>query len=74
MLKGVEHRKREEKRMDKELTETLAFRCKPTDRATVRAVSKSLSLAESDVARAALREGLKIIGARGIQRDQEEPR
>ena len=51
----------------KQFNEYFALRCTPADRDELRRVSQSLSIAESAVARAALRAGLRVIGNQGIQ-------
>ena len=53
--------------MDKRSVELIAFRCKREDRAELQRLSKSLTLSESDVARVALRVGLKLVSEHGIQ-------
>jgi hypothetical protein len=45
----------------------LAFRCDPELREKLQQVSKRMGIVESAVARVALREGLRIVGAKGIQ-------
>lgn len=49
----------------------VTFRCKREDRAELRKLSESLSLVESDVARAAFRRGLEIFRNTGVQPRRE---
>lgn len=53
------------------LNRRVAFRCKPEERAELKRVSRSLDIAEADVARAAFREGLRYISDRGIKPQEE---
>jgi hypothetical protein len=50
------------------------LRCTREDRDAVRQMSERLGVTPANVARIALREGLKIVGDRGIQPVREEPR
>jgi hypothetical protein len=62
--------------MKRRMDGQVAFRCRPEDRAELKRISESLAVTESDVARAAFREGLKLVSNRGIQpwsRPQDPP-
>ena len=50
----------------------IAFRCKSEDRAELKRVSETMDLAESDVARLALRGGLKQIAEHGLRSMRKE--
>lgn len=49
------------------LKKLVAFGCSEADRIELKRVSTSLEVAESDVARAALRAGLRVVGDVGIR-------
>ena len=51
------------------LTSQLMLRCSTADRQELKTLSEKFSISESNLARIAFRQGLKLVVARGIQLD-----